>query len=177
MEPSKIIRLGNPILRQLSLPVAEDRFGSEELKAFAEELFFHMKKERGIGLAAPQIGVNQRAIVFGMDEHPLYTDCPAIPYTVLFNPSFVPKSENCVDSYEGCLSVDNVRGKVSRYQSIYYRGFDVDGNLIEREVSDLHARVLQHEYDHLEGVIFLDRVTDHHSLGFHDELVKSGAFS
>ena len=133
-----------------------------------------LEAENGLGLAAPQIGISKRALVFGMDKHPVHTQIPAIPFTILFNPSYEPISEECAEEYEGCLSVGTLRGKVSRYRHIRYRGYDVNGQLIEREVSDLHARVLQHEYDHLEGVIFLDKVTDMNSLGFHDELLRSG---
>jgi peptide deformylase len=177
MELSKVIRLGNPLLRLISDPIAENEFGTAELHELAKQLFEVMQLENGLGLAAPQIGINKRAIVFGMDWHPVHTNLPAIPYTVLFNPSYEPTTDICIEDYEGCLSVGNLRGKVSRYQSIYYRGYDADGNLIEREASDLHARAVQHEFDHLNGVIFLDKVTNHSSLGFHDELVQSGIFT
>ena len=177
MEPIKVIKLGNPLLRLISEPIAHDEFGTAELKALSSNLFDVMAQEKGLGLAAPQIGINKRAIVFGMDKHPVRTELPAIPYTILFNPSYVPTSESCIEDYEGCLSVGDLRGKVSRYQSICYRGYDADGHLIEREVSDLHARVVQHECDHLDGVIFLDKITHHETLGFHEELVLSGAFT
>lgn len=174
MEPYNITRLGNPSLRETSELISKEAFGTAELKQLEQRLFEVMKSEGGLGLAAPQIGINKRAIVFGMEQHPVHTNLPSIPFTVLFNPSFEPMSDVCVEDYEGCLSVGILRGKVSRYQSIRYRGYDAEGQLIEREVSDLHARVLQHEYDHLEGVIFLDKVTDVNSLGFHDELVRIG---
>ena len=110
-----------------------------------------------------------------MKQHPIYTELAPIPFTALFNPSFEPLSDVIEEGYEGCLSVGQLRGKVPRYKTIGYRGYDANGNLIEREVSDLHARVVQHEFDHLDGVIFLDKVTDHSSLGFHEELIRSGA--
>lgn len=174
MEQYEIIKLGNPLLRQKAEAIREEEFGSEELKQLEQTLFEVMKAENGLGLAAPQIGISRRALVFGMEKHPVHTHLPEIPFTILFNPSYEPISEECFEDYEGCLSVGTLRGKVSRYKHIRYRGYDVNGHLIEREVSDLHARVLQHEYDHLEGVIFLDKVTDVNSLGFHDELVRSG---
>lgn len=177
MEPVKVIKIGNPLLRLASEPIADHEFGTDELKTLTDTLFDVMAQENGLGLAAPQIGINKRAIVFGMDQHPVRTELPAIPYTILFNPSYAPTTDVCVEDYEGCLSVGNLRGKVSRHQSIVYRGYDIDGHLIEREVSDLHARVVQHECDHLDGVIFLDKITNHNSLGFHEELVQSGAFS
>lgn len=177
MEQNKVIQLGNPLLRKISEPILSDEFGTLELKTLENNLFEVMAFEKGLGLAAPQIGINKRAIVFGMEKHPVDGDRPVIPYTVLFNPSYEPTSDICIEDYEGCLSVGKLRGKVLRYKSICYRGYDADGNLIEREVSDLHARVVQHEFDHLNGVIFLDKVTNTSSLGFHEELIQSGAFT
>jgi peptide deformylase len=174
METSKVILLGNPLLRLKSEAIGDEEFGSAALKQIETELFEVMKVEQGLGLAAPQIGINKRAIVFGMEKHPVHTHLPMIPFTMLFNPSYIPIADECVEDYEGCLSVGALRGKVSRYKTIRYRGYDVEGQLIEREVSDLHARVFQHEYDHLDGVIFLDKITNVNSLGFHDELVRSG---
>ncbi len=174
MDKTEIIRLGNPLLRQVAEPIADDAFGTLELKHMEQLLFEMLAAENGLGLAAPQIGISKRALVFGMDKHPVQTHLPAIPFTVLFNPSFEPLSDECVEDYEGCLSVGTLRGKVSRYKHILYRGYDAEGRLIEREAHDLHARVLQHEYDHLEGVIFLDKVTNVNSLGFHDELIQAG---
>jgi peptide deformylase len=175
MNPYTVIQLGNPSLRMISEPIANDLFGSEELKEMESILFKTLEEEQGLGLAAPQIAIQKRAIVFGMKQHPVHTDLPSIPFTVLFNPSFEPLSDVIEEAYEGCLSVGQLRGKVPRYKSIVYRGYDASGNLIEREASDLHARVVQHEYDHLDGIIFLDRVKDYNSLGFHEELVRSGA--
>lgn len=161
-----VIQLGNPLLRMPSEPIPSVLFGSETLKELTAMLFATMEAKGGIGLAAPQIAINQRAIVFGLDA--------TIPYTVLFNPSFEPLSDRIEEGYEGCISVGQLRGKVPRYQSIKYKGFDAEGTLIEREVSGLHARVFQHEIDHLNGIIFLDKITDYHSLGFHEELVNTG---
>lgn len=177
MDSYQVIQLGNPVLRMVSEPIQANLFGTEELKKMEVLLFEILKQENGLGLAAPQIGINKRALVFGMEQHPVHKHIPAVPYTILFNPSFEPTSDIIEEQYEGCLSVGSLRGKVPRYKYIGYRGYDVEGNLIEREVSDLHARVLQHEFDHLEGVLFLDRITDHSSLGFHEELIRSGAFS
>ncbi|MDP1604710.1 MAG: peptide deformylase [Legionella sp.] len=175
MDKNQIILLGNPLLRQISQPITEEEFGTPELKQLEQELFAMLQAEKGLGLAAPQIGISKRALVFGMDQHPVHTHLPAIPFTILFNPTYEPLSDECVEEYEGCLSVGTLRGRVSRYKHIRYRGYDTNGQLMEREVSDLHARVLQHEYDHLDGIIFLDKVIDFNSLGFHDELVKAGA--
>jgi len=171
----KIIKLGNPLLRFVSEPIPEAAFGTDELRALERALYKMMKQESGIGLAAPQIGINQRAIVFGMDQHPIYKSDTALPFTTLFNPSYEPTSDVCEEAYEGCLSVGPLRAKVTRYKSIRYRGYDVNGQLIEQTASDLHARCVQHEVDHLNGIIFLDKVTNHDSLGFIEELLQSGA--
>lgn len=171
MENINIIRLGNPLLREKSVAIRDDEFESAELKQLQQELFAVKEATKGLGLAAPQIGVRKRALVFGQKSP---SDSDNIPETILFNPSFEPLSNECEEAYEGCLSVGQLRGKVLRFKHIRYSGYDVDGELIEREASDLHARVFQHEYDHLDGVIFLDRVTDIHSLGFFDELVQAG---
>ncbi|MFJ1268631.1 peptide deformylase [Legionella lytica] len=175
MNAHAVIQLGNPLLRMISEPISGDLFGTEELKELESLLFKTLEEQQGLGLAAPQIAIQKRALVFGMQQHPVRTDLPSIPFTVLFNPSFEPLSDEMEEAYEGCLSVGQLRGKVPRHKHIMYRGYDANGNLIEREASDLHARVVQHEYDHLDGIIFLDRVTNYHSLGFHEELVRSGA--
>lgn len=172
MDSYTVIQLGNPLLRMISESVEDNLFGSAELKKLESILFRTLEKEHGLGLAAPQIGINKRAIVFGLEHHPVSAP---IPFTLLFNPSFEPLSDEIEEAYEGCLSVGQLRGKVPRYKSIGYRGYDAEGRLIEREVSDLHARVVQHEYDHLEGIVFLDKMTDYSSLGFHEELIRSGA--
>jgi peptide deformylase len=175
MDSNAVIQLGNPLLRLISEPIPNNIFGSSELKKMESLLFKVLEEKQGLGLAAPQIGISKRVIVFGMKQHPIHTDLAPIPFTALFNPSFEPLSDILEEGYEGCLSVGQLRAKVPRYKSIGYRGYDVEGNLIEREVSDLHARAVQHEFDHLEGVIFLDKVTDYGSLGFHEELICSGA--
>lgn len=171
MNHTEILKLGNPILRKTATSFTEDSFGTAELADLADLLINIMITEKGIGLAAPQIGIEKRAIAFGFDNS-VDKNLPNIPFQVLFNPSFEPIGETMVEAYEGCLSVGELRAKVPRYQTIYFKGYDVEGNLIENEVTDLYARVFQHEYDHLNGVIFLDRVKDYQSLAFHDELVK-----
>ncbi|MBA4696024.1 MAG: peptide deformylase [Legionella sp.] len=176
MKQNNILQVGNPILRTKASPIAEELFGSSHLVDLAGTLINIMSIENGIGLAAPQIGISKRAIVFGFNDLHLKPHLPNIPCTILFNPSFEPTSDALVEDYEGCLSVGTLRAKVPRYQSIYFSGYDIEGKKIEKEVSGLHARVFQHEYDHLDGILFLDRVIDYHSLGFHDELKKAGVF-
>ncbi len=174
MDKKEVILLGNPLLRQVAEPIADNEFGTPELRQLEQTLFDCLVAENGLGLAAPQIGISKRAFVFGMKKHPVHTHVPAIPFTILFNPSYEALSDEWVEDYEGCLSVGALRGKVSRYKHIRYQGYDADGTLIKREAFDLHARVVQHEYDHLDGVIFLDKIAHVNSLGFHDELIKSG---
>lgn len=169
-----VIQLGNPLLRRVSEPIAENEFETSSLNQLSEMLFQVMHEKKGLGLAAPQIGLNKRAIVFGMKSHPIKKYLSSIPYTVLFNPSFDAILDAMEEDYEGCLSVEGLRGKVLRYKHIFYKGYDVEGNLIEREVSDFHARVIQHEIDHLNGVIFVDKVIEK-TLGFHNELSAIGA--
>ena len=170
----KIVKLGNPSLRLVSASVNQNEFDSKELHTIIEKLFFVLKKEGGVGLAAPQIGINKRIIVIGMDKHPVYTQLDSIPYTAIINPTIKVLTDELEESYEGCMSVGTLRGKVSRPKRIHYSGFDISGNLIESEVEGLHARVVQHETDHLDGIVFLDKVSNHMSLGFHEELVASG---
>ncbi len=171
-----IILLGDPLLRLVSKPILENEFGTSDLKKLSEILFHMMSTKNGLGLAAPQLGISKRAVVFGMDCHPIKKHITSIPYTVLFNPSFEPITDAMEEDYEGCLSVGDLRGKVLRYKTIHYTGYDVEGTLIEREASNLHARVVQHEVDHLDGVIFIDKIQDYQTMGFHKELLNSGAY-
>jgi len=169
MNMPEIIQMGNPKLRLVSEPINEDMFGSKELHELTESLFLIMRQEGGIGVAAPQLGINKRIFVFGWEEQLGY-----IPDTVLINPTFEVIDCNIEEGYEGCLSIGTIRGEVPRYTKIHYKGFDVDGKLIEREAEGRHARVVQHEYDHLDGILFVDRVKNYASLGFHEELIDAG---
>lgn len=169
-----VIQIGNPLLRLTSSEVLETELGTHELQMLINSLFKIMEIKGGIGIAAPQIGINKRIIVFGMNSHPLYSETSSIPYTVLINPKVIASTNETEERYEGCLSVGTLRGKVNRFKKIYYKGFDLTGKLIEREVEGLHARVVQHECDHLDGILFTDKISDQKSLGFHQELVASG---
>lgn len=164
---TSIIRIGNPQLRIPSTPIEEHEFDTLELHNLIKLMFSVMNKEGGIGIAAPQIGVNKRIFVFGLDNF-------SITPTVLINPIITPLTKTTEEGMEGCLSVGQLRGTVPRFTKIYYKGHDQFGNLVENEVQDYHARVIQHENDHLDGIIFLDRIENTQSLGFHDELIKSG---
>ena len=129
-----------------------------------------MAAENGAGIAAPQIGVLQRVVIFGCETNPRYPDAPAVPKTVLINPEISVLDETLEDGWEGCLSVPGMRGVVPRYRAIRYRGFDQSGNPIEREAEGFHARVVQHECDHLDGILYPQRIVDMRQFGFLDTL-------
>jgi len=167
-----ILRLGHPRLREIAAPVTE--FNTPELHALVEDLLDTMKANNGAGLAAIQIGVLQRVVIFGIEHNPRYPDAEPVPLTVLVNPEIEPLGEQRELGWEGCLSVPGMRGLVPRYQQIRYRGFDQFGGLIDRTVGDFHARVVQHECDHLDGILYPERIEDLRAFGFQEELLASG---
>lgn len=139
-----------------------------------EDLRDTMAARDGAGLAAPQIGVPLRVVIFGIGDNPRYPEAPPIQETVLINPVITPLDQACDSGWEGCLSVPGLRGQVSRWRRIHYRGFDAQGRRMERSVDGFHARVVQHECDHLEGVLFPDRLEDPAAFGYTEELQASG---
>ena len=171
MAVRKVIRMGDPLLLQVAEPIAA--FNTAELNGLVSDLLDTMKQQEGAGLAAPQIGVSQRVVVFGVEANPRYPDEAPIPTTVLVNPLIEPLSDEVEEGWEGCLSVPGLRGLVSRYTHIRYSGFDQFGGKIEREVRDFHARVVQHECDHLDGVLYPQRMTNMRAFGFEEELEKA----
>jgi len=164
-----VLRMGDPRLLQRSLEV--ERFDTADLHALLEDMHDTMEALSGAGLAAPQIAVPLRVVIFGLNRNPRYPDAEEVPYTVLINPLLVPVGGEMEDGWEGCLSVPGMRGLVPRYRSLRYRGYDQYGNPIDRTVSGFHARVVQHEVDHLDGVLFPQRIRDLRSFGFEDALV------
>jgi peptide deformylase len=164
----KVLRMGDPRLREVSQPV--DVFDTPELHALIADMKDTMEAYDGAGLAAPQIGVLKRVMIFGIESNPRYPDAETVPMTTLINPEFEVMTEEGEAGWEGCLSVPGMRGIVSRPAHIVYRGYDEFGMLIERDVEGFHARVFQHEFDHLDGVLYPDRIEDHSSFGFTDEL-------
>ncbi len=170
-----ILRLGDPRLFEVASDVS--KFNQPELDSLIEDMFDTMTDEDGAGLAAPQIGIGLRIVIFGFDSNPRYPDDDAIPKTILINPKITALSEEKEDGWEGCLSVPGMRGVVSRYKHIRYSGFDADGNTIEVEASDFHARVVQHECDHLDGIIYTQRLSNPQLFGFTDALLNSGQLS
>ena len=167
-----ILRIGDPRLREVSAPV--DEFDTPELHDLVHDMFDTMAAADGAGLAAPQIGVLKRVMIFGVDATPRYPDVEAVPSTVLVNPEFKVLGESMGGFWEGCLSVPGMRGYVERPAHIQYRGFDQYGNPIEREATGFHAIVFQHEYDHLDGILYPDRLADPALFGFNEELAAAG---
>ena len=167
-----VLRLGDPRLLQSACKVTD--FDHPELDALLEDMFDTMAAEDGAGLAAPQIGVALRVVIFGFDSNPRYPQSDAVPRTVLINPTITPLSDAMEDGWEGCLSVPGMRGVVSRFSHIRYTGFDASGNIIDVEAEGFHARVVQHECDHLDGIIYTQKLKDPLKFGFTDELANSG---
>jgi peptide deformylase len=167
-----ILRLGHPLLRQVALPVTE--FDSAPLHALVEDMLDTMRANNGAGLAAVQIGELVRVVVFEVEHNPRYPGVEAVPLTVLVNPQIEFLGEEREAGWEGCLSVPGLRGLVPRYTRLRYRGHDAYGAPIDRTVADFHARVVQHECDHLDGILYPQRIEDMTSFGFQEELVASG---
>jgi len=169
-----ILRLGDPRLREIAEPVSE--FNTAQLHALVADMLDTMHANDGAGLAAIQIGVPQRVVVFGLERNPRYPDADPVPLTVLVNPDISAIGNEKEEDWEGCLSVPGLRGMVPRYLRIRYRGFDPLGTPIDRTVEGFHARVVQHECDHLDGVLYPQRIENMTSFGFVEELQASGAF-
>lgn len=161
-----ILRMGDPRLFQVAAPVVE--FSTPKLLELVGDMFETMRAAGGCGLAAPQIGVSLRVVVFGLSSSAARPQCEPLPDTVLINPEIVPLGNQYSIDWEGCLSVPGMRGRIPRYDHIRYRACDVAGRITERQVRGFHARVIQHECDHLDGVLYPSRIEDWHSFGFVD---------
>ncbi len=160
--------MGDPRLLAVALPVSG--FGAPELENLLTDMRDTMLDLNGAGLAAPQIGVGLRVVIFGFDSNPRYPEAESVPYTVLINPVLTPLGEEQEEGWEGCLSVPGMRGLVPRYRHLRYTGRDAAGMPIDRTVSDFHARVVQHEVDHLDGILYPRRIRDLTQFGFNDAL-------
>jgi peptide deformylase len=163
-----VLRMGDPLLWQKSLPV--EKFDTPELAALLQDMRDTMAHLNGAGLAAPQIGVLLRVVIFGVHANPRYPDVDEVPDTVLINPVITPLANDMEEGWEGCLSVPGMRGWVPRYTKLKYSGYDEKGKRFVREVSGFHARVVQHECDHLDGVLYPMRIRDFTKFGFNDAL-------
>lgn len=168
MAVKPVLRMGDARLLRVSQPVSH--FDSPELEALIADMQDTMKALNGAGLAAPQIGVPLRVVIFGMDANPRYPDAAPVPLTVLINPVITPLGAQMEEGWEGCLSVPGMRGLVPRHWRLRYQGFDAAGAAIDRTVDGFHARVVQHECDHLDGVLYPMRIRDLRNFGFTGEL-------
>ncbi len=168
MPAREVLRMGHPVLRERAKPV--ERFASPELSELVRDMTQTMKAKNGAGLAAPQIGVSLRVVIFGVEHNPRYPDAQPVPFTVLVNPKIVMLTREIDEDWEGCLSVPGMRGIVPRYTKLRYSGFDAEGQPIEREADGFPARVVQHECDHLDGILYPQRMTDLSKFGFIEEL-------
>jgi len=163
-----ILRMGDPRLLRVASPV--DEFDTPELHQLVADMLETMAAAQGAGLAAPQIGVDARLVIFGFGASRRYPDAPEVPETVLINPIITPFGREKEEAWEGCLSVPGMRGVVARYSRLHYSGYDQYGRPFEREAEGFHARVVQHECDHLDGVLYPMRIEDFSLFGFIEEL-------
>ncbi len=168
-----ILRMGHPLLKEVAAPVRA--FDTPELHALVADMLDTMRANDGAGLAAIQIGVLLRVVIFGIEHNPRYPDAEPVPLTVLVNPKIEAVGEEREAGWEGCLSVPGMRGLVPRYKRIRYRAHDQFGNAIDKTVADFHARVVQHECDHLDGILYPQRMEDLATFGFQEELLAAGS--
>ena len=164
----EVLKMGDPRLLAVAAPVRE--FGTPELENLLTDMRDTMHSLNGAGLAAPQIGVGLRVVIFGFEVNPRYPEADSVPFTVLINPILTALDESLEDGWEGCLSVPGMRGLVPRYRNLRYTGVDAAGMPIDRSVSDFHARVVQHEVDHLDGILYPRRIRDLTQFGFNEAL-------
>ena len=168
MAIKSVLKMGEPLLLEVAKPI--EQFGTPELRSLIQDMQDTMTALDGAGLAAPQIGVSLQVVIFGFKENQRYPDADEVPFTILINPELTPLSDEMENGWEGCLSVPGMRGMVPRYRQLRYKGFDQQGHIIEREVDGFHARVVQHECDHLQGILYPMRIEDFRTFGFTEVL-------
>jgi peptide deformylase len=168
----KVARLGHPVLRQVAEPVSPEAILSPSVQEFIDDLIETMYEYDGAGLAAPQVHVSQQIVAFAVDANPRYPEAPSIPLTVLINPKITPVGTAMDEDWEGCLSLPDLRGKVPRHTQVDVEAYDRSGKRIRFGAGDFHARVIQHECDHLFGKVFVDRMTSMESLSFVREFLR-----
>lgn len=173
MYKHEIISLGDPRLHQVSSPILADEFGSAELKMMVDSLFQMLMENPAVGIAAPQVGINKKIFVIGCESDPEHPRQPAVPFMAFINPEIVSLSDEQETDYETCLSLKDLIGRVPRPKQISYKAQDLMGNSFEGEASGYLARVIQHENDHLNGITFIERVTDKKSIGFLAEVIAA----
>jgi peptide deformylase len=167
MAVREVLKMGAPLLRQVAAPVQHFDAALTELIGDMDET---MRALHGAGIAAPQIGVDARVVIFELKENPRYPHIAPVPYTVLVNPQLTVLGDEQDEGWEGCLSVPGMRGLVPRFRRLRYQGFDAHGTPVDRSVEGFHARVVQHEVDHLDGILFPQRVQDLRNFGFEEAL-------
>jgi len=165
-----ILKMGDERLLRIAPPVPEHLIGSAELQQLIDDMFETMRHVGGVGLAAPQIGIDLQLVIFGFERSERYPDAEAVPQTILLNPVITPLSTEVEDGWEGCLSVPGLRGVVPRYKHIRYEGLDPQGNPLDRVADGFHARVVQHECDHLIGRLYPSRIQDFAKFGYTEVL-------
>ena len=168
MAVREVLRMGHPALRERARPV--ECFATPELRALVQDMMDTMAFRNGAGLAAPQIGESVRVVIFGVERNPRYPDAEEVPFTVLVNPQITFLTKEIEEGWEGCLSVPGMRGVVPRFTKLRYTGFDAEGRPVDREAEGFHAVVVQHECDHLDGILYPMRMTDMSRFGFIEEL-------
>ena len=168
MAIKSVLKMGEPLLLQQARPV--EQFDTPQLHTLIQDMRDTMADLNGAGLAAPQIGVSLQVVIFGFEKNQRYPDADEVPFTILLNPQLTPLSEDMEEDWEGCLSVPGMRGIVPRFVRLRYQGFDPYGAEIDRSVSGFHARVVQHECDHLQGILYPMRIRDFRQFGFTDVL-------
>jgi peptide deformylase len=170
----KVARLGHPVLRRVAEPVSPEAVGAPEIQTLIDDMLETMAEYDGAGLAAPQVHVSRRIVIYGVDENPRYPDAESVPLTVLLNPRLTPLTEEHEEDWEGCLSVPDMRGRVSRPTRVRVEALARDGRPLRFDAEGFHARVAQHECDHLDGLLFVDRMTSMASLTFLAEFQRHG---
>ncbi|ARO87246.1 peptide deformylase [Nitrosospira lacus] len=173
MSIKPVLRMGDPRLLEVARKVK--KFGTPELNDLIQDMHDTMEALNGAGLAAPQIGISLQVVIFGVRRNPRYPDAEEVPYTVLINPEVAPLTQEMEQDWEGCLSVPGMRGMVPRFARVRYQGMDQYGGSIKRDVDGFHARVVQHECDHLEGILYPMRIRDFRTFGFTDVLFPDQA--
>ncbi len=168
-----VLKMGDPCLLKVADKV--EKFATPELDALIQDMHDTMEALDGAGLAAPQIGVSLQVVIFGVKSNPRYPDAEEVPYTVLLNPVLTPLTQEVEQDWEGCLSVPGLRGMVPRFARLRYQGFDQYGKPIDRSVGGFHARVVQHECDHLQGILYPMRITDFRLFGYTEVLFSGQA--
>ena len=163
-----VLKMGHPLLREVAAPVAQ--LATPELRDLIADMDETMRSLNGAGIAAPQIGVSLRVVIFELKDNPRYPQVTPVPYTVLVNPVLTLIGTEQEEGWEGCLSVPGMRGLVPRYRHLRYQGFTAEGEPIDRTVEGFHARVVQHEVDHLDGILYPQRIRDLRTFGFGDAL-------